>query len=230
MSQRNYYEHDETGDQFEESWIFGGNDEKKRASHIAKLGKPERKPLREAIKDCLNNPYGYQGDEQYDPPSQKMRALHFALVNKLELENWENVRIYPALGTAADQWYGIDFLVRYTDPKTGNVYQVTCDLTTSAFKKESGHKADVIIWDTGALADPTRFSHIGSFELPDIMHASKKEDATLSQERIESTADIILRVLKEKIAGSDIEQRKAGARIEKRRITIRESLKKTKVF
>lgn len=196
-----------TGRLFEEERLYPAGDERVKAIRKIAFDSIAYKPFREAIQQCLHNPNGYKESnaETYDPPAGWMRQLHFLLTQKLGLRNWENLKVYPALGTAADKFHGVDFLLRFTDPDTLKTYDVTVDLTVNK-SKASGYKADVIITDTGAFASDA-YPFVGAIDIPEIDHASKAEDDMIHTQRLEAAATIITGVLGEQMKNASVTRR-----------------------
>ncbi len=184
----------ETGRTFEEGRLFPQGDPRlKELRHLS----IDYTPYRQAMEQVLINPLGYKTKETFDPPSEWMRDVHYQICQKLHLQDWSALKVFPALGTAADKWHGIDAVIQYTDPETKEAVNVTIDFTLNK-SKEDGYKADIIITDTGARAHEEYKLDLG-FDIPDMEHASKAEDQVLEAKRRDATATIIAKIIKAKI-------------------------------
>ncbi len=81
-----------------------------------------------------NQPRGW---DPTDPPLRSANDLHASVALALGLDNWEELRLFSAIGTPADLFYGTDgfFVFR------GKV--VTLDVTINPHKED--WKADVVV-------------------------------------------------------------------------------------
>lgn len=191
----------ETGRTLEESRLYANNDPRLRAIHQISFESIQHLPYRAAIEQCLNNPNGYDEShgETSDPPAEWIRQIHFLITQKLNLKNWDDLKVYPALGTAADKYHGVDFLLRFTDPKTKKQYDVTVDITGNKQGKRGGYKADVIATDTGAFASD-RYPFVEGIDIPDLELSTPEEDKEIEKKRQEAAASVIFGVLRAKIS------------------------------
>lgn len=157
--------------------------------------------MRDSIIECLHKHPGYSEKELSDPPSLWMNDVHCLTATKLGLKDFEHLKIFPALGTSADRYHGIDFIIVYTDPQTGEEVFVTADLSANTLKSDTSYKADIIITPTGAAADPLYYDFFGkeSFSVPERSHQSKDEDRKDQLKQREKLAELIANVIKSKL-------------------------------
>lgn len=89
-----------------------------------------------------------KGWRPHDPNSRFANDVHALVAQKLGLEDWADLKLYSALGSPADSFYGVDAFFEYGDTF------VTIDLTLDPNKQD--YKADYIVHedsDPEAVAD-----------------------------------------------------------------------------
>ncbi len=72
-----------------------------------------------------------------DPSNKMANDLHYLVGEKLGLEDFNDLKLYSALGSPLDLYFGVDAFFEYGDAK------ITLDITANPHKTE--HKADYII-------------------------------------------------------------------------------------
>lgn len=201
-----FHEGDPTrnGKLFEQDLLYPAGDP--RGKHIDKVecAKVPYRQYHDAMRDVIEgrNPHGYNvhSSETYDPPAGWARDIHFRLTQALSLQDWRNVKIFPALGTSADIHHGVDFLVEFTEPETGKKYMVTVDITQRDADLKH-QKADVMVTRHGAVASD-KFPFVNGREVPEATHETREEEEKNEEKRREAVARVIVEVLAEKMKQS----------------------------
>ncbi len=104
-------------------------------------------PFRESVRLVeANQPWN-----PADPSTRGASDLHTQVAMALELENWDELRLFSALRTPLDIFHGVDAFFEWQ----GRV--VTLDLTCN--QKKDGYKADLMIRPEDSDDDWNRVGH-----------------------------------------------------------------------
>lgn len=160
-------------------------------------------PLRQAIMECIEKHPGYTKEELSDPPSLWMNDVLYVIAEEMDVP-MNAVQIFPALGTAADRYHGIDFFVLFTAPSTGEQVIVTIDLSERDVKLAEGYKADMIVSSMGAAPKDTLYSGFRAFKLEEKPGASRMEDYEQRKEHRIRVAHLIVDIIREKLVFGDL--------------------------
>lgn len=132
-------------------------------------------PHRQAIYDALLHS-DYSLEESTNPPSRWLNDIHAYVADILQLQDYSDLHVFPALGTSADIHHGVDGIVMLRDPVTHKKYTVTFDLTAKPYKDTI--KADLLITPDGAiLPDGTEYI------VPDQHDTTKAEEQEIRKQR-----------------------------------------------
>lgn len=188
-----------TGGLLEADYLYGDQRIVKRGFEDV-----EYENTRDAVKSCLSydtkkNPNAYR-DPEYnsDPPSKWLNDVHALVAEKVSPENYENLKIFPAVGSSADIHHGIDAFFVYTDPKTGKQAMVTIDLS---LRKRKAFKADLKVSDTSA--ESNYFYDAAGYDINDIQGLSSKKFKEMEDERKERLAQTIVEIIHQKLKEGD---------------------------
>lgn len=206
---------------FEEERLFPPNDPRLKEIQRQKQIGINYLKYHDAVAHVLNNPLGYQKTETHDPPSAWLNDVHFRITQLLGLKDWSCLKVYSALGTALDQYHGVDLLVRYTEPETGRMVDVTVDFTLNT--KKDSYKADVIVSDKGIVANE-RFSSAEGGEIEDMEYGNAEDDTYIESKRRDLIAVTITQIIHEKLNTHPIVTHQ---RVTARRRLIRQSMRAT---
>ncbi|MFZ2153711.1 MAG: hypothetical protein WAV16_00595 [Candidatus Moraniibacteriota bacterium] len=89
-------------------------------------------------------------EDPSDPNPRFANDLHAKVAEKLNIDNYENVRFYTAVGTYIDLANGVDAFMEID--KDGETIFVTLDVTINS--KKDSHKADVVFFVSSNGIDP----------------------------------------------------------------------------
>jgi len=184
----------DTGGSFENAYLYPAGDP--RLLNINRINQKsiEYKTLYESLLECVrDNPNGYHGTETFDPPTPWTSDIHYRITQELKLENWRDLRVFPALKTAADRYHGIDLFFSYHDERTKKDVIVTVDLTVNPDKTK--HKADVIVSDRGVYVP----EHDIAFEFDEQDHSTDEEEKYRREVLRRETAKAIADLIKDKL-------------------------------
>lgn len=190
----------ETGGMFEMNHLYPSNDPRRRVLANIDALKVEYRSFAAAILECIEkNPARFEGSELWDPPTGWLRDVHYAIVEKLKLKNWKNLVMMPTLKTSADVHHGIDLLVIYNEPDTDREVIVSVDLS---LRQKETFKADVLVTDTSVIPNDYYYA-TPRMEIPDKLHASKREDEMIEEERRRAIGTAIADIIDEKLTSED---------------------------
>ncbi len=181
---------------FEEERLFPPNDPRLKEIQRQKQRGIDYLKYHDAVAQVLNNPVGYQKSETHDPPSAWLNDVHFRMTQLLGLKDWSCLKVYSALGTALDQYHGVDLLVRYTEPETGRMVDITVDFTLNT--KKDSYKADVIVNDLGAIPN-ARYPFVAAQQIEDMEYGNAEDDRYIESQRRDGIARAVVDILREKL-------------------------------
>ncbi|TSC58888.1 MAG: hypothetical protein Greene041619_266 [Candidatus Peregrinibacteria bacterium Greene0416_19] len=185
--------------------LYLGGDERVRKLNGIQIGAIKRLTRQAAIEDVLRNPdYAgrYSASESFDPPAEWIRDIHFRLTQMLKLQDWSQLKIFPAPKTSASVHHHIDFIIEFCEPESDQPVYVTVDASLNRSKIENGYKADIVVSNRGAIAggDHEDFATIGGVDIPEFVGNPAPEDEREREESVrQGTAQIIFEVLQKKI-------------------------------
>lgn len=193
----------ETGHTFEMDHLYPSKDPRRQAlSKISHESIPY-KHFADAIVECLEgNPGRFSGTELWDPPTGWLRDVHFAIAERLGVEDYENLVVMPTLKTSADVHHGIDLLVAYREPKNDREIIVTVDLS---LRRKERFKADVLVTETDVIPNDWRYA-MHETSIPDVPHANKEEEKQTEQWRRAAIGETIAEIIKQKCREEDPRQ------------------------
>ena len=209
-----------TGNLLEADYLYPAGDPRVQAINSINFKSVEYRKLAQAILECVNGktPNGYHGDELWEPPTQWMNDVHYAIVSALELTDWRKLSIIPTLKTSADIHHGIDFMVVFEEPETERSVIVTVDLS---LRKKKKFGADLLITDTGAMPNEDYF-FIEGVDIPDEDYGTAEDDDKISDKRKKEIGTVIATMIREKL---DKEDPHYGQMIQRNNAAIRNGIR-----
>lgn len=158
-----------SGYAFEEDVLYPKGDPRRAIAERLRGAQTVYRDLHSSILTSIHpsNPLAYSTEESWTPRSKAMSLLHLALVKRLGVQNYQDLRIFPCLRTAADRYHQIDFVILYHDEASGQNVMVTVDITKNPDKEprleenwrqgRNKFEADMLYTERGAYANPLRF-------------------------------------------------------------------------
>ena len=96
-----------------------------------------RLPYEEALKAAIGNTDLITDEESHDPPARWLNDLHAEIAERLNLDDYQSLRVIPSFGSAMDAYYKTDLIIVYEDPADSeNPIIVTADLTLNPSGKD----------------------------------------------------------------------------------------------
>lgn len=167
-----------------------------RTSHV-------RLPFHQAMLQCIRHPQ-VGVDRLSDPTNRQLNDLHSLIANDLQLDDLTHLKIFPSLYTSADHDHGVDCIIVYTDPDTGEEAVVTVDVSINPGKeRDETFKADVLLKPTMARVRHESYPGGLSITVPDIAHQSKEEEFAAKRQTNEKIARMIATLIRHKIEHGD---------------------------
>lgn len=128
----------------------------------------------------------------WDPPSEWVQRVHLETAEALGTQDYAALEVFPASGTAADVYHGIDTIMLYQHPEAGKLL-VTLDYSE---RQKEVFKADILVTETGASLNHEFYpmTNDSFFDVPDLEHATRAQQGAIEQRRREKLGALIAKV------------------------------------